>query len=115
MKILIPTIGTRGDLQPYIALSLGLQAAGLTPTIASHPFTRNLVESYGIPFAPIGPDIDIGRETAIIRGKSPNWVLGLMRVMKFSLFHAGTGTSRLASARPQHRPRYCLAHFCWKH
>lgn len=84
MKILIPTIGTRGDLQPYIALSLGLQAAGLTPTIASHPFMRNLVESYGIPFAPIGPDIDIGRETAIIRGKSPNWILGLIRVMKFS-------------------------------
>ncbi len=84
MKILIPTIGTRGDIQPYIALSIGLKAAGHTPTIASHPFLRDLVESYDISFAPIGPDIDIGLETAAIRGKSPNWIQGLMRVMKFS-------------------------------
>lgn len=84
MKVLIPTIGTRGDLQPYIALALGLQAKGHVPTLASHPFMRSLVESYELNFAPIGPDIDIGRETAIIRGKSRNWMSGFMRVMKFS-------------------------------
>lgn len=94
MKILIPTIGTRGDIQPYIALAIGLKAAGHTLTIASHPFLRGLVESYNLSFAPIGPDIDIGRETAIIRGKSPNWILGLMRVMKFSF-------SMLEQAHPE--------------
>ncbi len=84
MKIIIPTIGTRGDVQPYIALSLGLQKAGHTVTLASHPCMRTLVESYGVNFAPIGPDIDIAHETAIIRGKSPHWMIGFMRVMKFS-------------------------------
>lgn len=83
-KFLIPTIGTRGDVQPYIALALGLNHAGHETTIASHPCMRSLVESYGIHFAPMGPDIDIARETAVIRGHSPNWVLGFMRVMKFS-------------------------------
>ena len=28
MRITILTVGTRGDVQPYIALGLGLQAAG---------------------------------------------------------------------------------------
>jgi len=83
-KIIIPTIGTRGDVQPYIALALGLQEAGHVVTLASHPVMRSLVEIYNIPFAPIGPDIDIGYETALIRRKSPDWMVGFMRVMKFS-------------------------------
>ncbi len=84
MRILIPTIGTRGDLQPYMALVLGLQSAGRQPTIATHPSMHGLVTAYGINFAPIGPDIDIGHETAIIQGRSPNWVVGFLRVMRFS-------------------------------
>jgi UDP:flavonoid glycosyltransferase YjiC (YdhE family) len=84
MNIIIPTIGTRGDVQPYIALSLGLQRSGHAVTLASHPCMRTLVESYGVNFAPIGLDIDIAHETAIIRGKSPHWMIGFMRVMKFS-------------------------------
>jgi UDP:flavonoid glycosyltransferase YjiC (YdhE family) len=84
MKIIIPTIGTRGDVQPYIALSLGLQNSGHSVTLATHPCMRALVESYGVNFAPIGPDIDIAHETAIIRGKSSHWMIGFMRVMKFS-------------------------------
>ena len=84
MKIILPTIGTRGDLQPYIALALGLQTAGHLPIIATHPMMRGLVESYGLEFAPIGPDIDLGYEAAVIRGHSRNWMAGFLRVMKFS-------------------------------
>ncbi len=84
MKIIIPTIGTRGDVQPYIALAFGLQTAQHNVTLASHPAVRGLVKSYGVQFAPMGPDIDIGHETAVIRGRSPNWMIGFMRVMKFS-------------------------------
>jgi sterol 3beta-glucosyltransferase len=67
MKILIPTAGSRGDVQTYIALAIGLQSAGNEVTVATHPFMCTLVELYGVPFAPIGPDIDIGHETAVIR------------------------------------------------
>jgi sterol 3beta-glucosyltransferase len=84
MNVIIPTIGTRGDVQPYIALALGLGKAGHTVTLASHPCMRGLVESYGVPFAPMGPDIDIGHEAALIRAKSPHWMLGFMRVMRFT-------------------------------
>jgi sterol 3beta-glucosyltransferase len=35
MNILIITIGSRGDVQPYVALGVGLQAAGHRVTIAT--------------------------------------------------------------------------------
>jgi sterol 3beta-glucosyltransferase len=69
INIVIPTIGTRGDVQPYNALSLGLQKAGHDLTLASHPCMRVLVESYIVNFTPIGPDIDIGLEVAHIRAE----------------------------------------------
>lgn len=84
MKIVIPSIGTRGDVQPYIALAAGLQEAGHHVTLMSHPVMASLAASYGIPFRPMGPDIDLGYETAVIRGKSRNWLLGFLRVMRFS-------------------------------
>jgi hypothetical protein len=84
MKIFIPTIGTRGDAQPYISLASGLQQAGAQVTLATHPAMRTLVESYGVNFEPAGPDIDIGKETAAILASSPNWKLGFMQVMRFT-------------------------------
>lgn len=80
----IPTIGTRGDVQPYIALAIALKNAGHHAQVASHPCMRTLVESYGVDFSPIGPDIDIGLETATIQANAPHWAIGFMRVMKFS-------------------------------
>jgi MGT family glycosyltransferase len=84
MKIVIPTLGTRGDIQPYIALALGLQRAGHQVTLSTHPVMGDLVTSYGIPFAPMGPEIDIGREAARIRENARHWLIGFRRVMKFS-------------------------------
>jgi sterol 3beta-glucosyltransferase len=84
MKIVIPTIGSRGDVQPLIALAQGLQRAGHTVWVASHPIMKELVESHGVTFAPIGPDIDLAREVQEIRLRSPNLAIGLIRGMRFS-------------------------------
>uniref|UniRef100_A0A7C4L0R3 Glycosyltransferase n=1 Tax=Bellilinea caldifistulae TaxID=360411 RepID=A0A7C4L0R3_9CHLR len=84
MKIVISTIGTRGDVQPYLGLALGLEKAGHHVVLATHPCMRGLVESYNVCFAPMGPDIDIGYEAALIRANAPHWLLGFMRVMRFS-------------------------------
>jgi UDP:flavonoid glycosyltransferase YjiC (YdhE family) len=85
MKLAIFTVGTRGDVQPYIALSLGLQGVGHEVTLASHPAMRALVEAYGVPFAPIGPDIDVGAAATAIRGRSRNQLLSFIRVMQFTV------------------------------
>lgn len=83
MKVLIPTMGTRGDIQPYIALAKGLNNAGFNTTIATHPCWRDLIRKYHIEFASIGPDIDIEYEASVIRGSSKNWMLGVIKTMKF--------------------------------
>lgn len=57
MHIVIVTIGTRGDVQPYIALAQGLQRAGHAVTICTHSTFRSFVEDYGIGFASLAGDI----------------------------------------------------------
>jgi sterol 3beta-glucosyltransferase len=84
MKIVIPTLGTRGDVQPFIALAQGLTRAGHTVTLVSHACMRPLVESYNVAFAPMGPNIDLGQEAAAIRAHSRNAIVGLLRVMRFA-------------------------------
>lgn len=84
MKILIPTIGSRGDVQPFIALAQGLTRAGHKATLASHPLMKSLVESHGVIFQPMGPEIDLARQVAAIRQGSRNPAAGLIRVMRFS-------------------------------
>ena len=46
MRICILTIGTRGDVQPYIALGLGLKAAGHEVTISTLEEFKPLVHGY---------------------------------------------------------------------
>jgi len=51
MKIIICTFGTRGDVQPFVGLSIALKAAGHHPIIATSPQFRSFVEEYGIQWA----------------------------------------------------------------
>ncbi len=83
MRITIPTIGSRGDVQPFIALAQGLIQAGHVVTLASHPVMKTLVESHGVTFAPIGPDINLAEEISIIRRRARNTAIGLIQGMRF--------------------------------
>lgn len=56
LKITCLTIGTRGDVQPYIALCRRLNELGHTCTIATHKNFRHWIESNGIFFAEIEGD-----------------------------------------------------------
>ncbi len=49
--IVLLTSGTRGDVQPFIALALGLQSAGYRVRVAAHASERQLVENRSLPFA----------------------------------------------------------------
>ena len=88
MKICIPTIGTRGDVQPYIALAQRLAQSGHQATLATSPAMKNLVESHDVVFAPIGPDIHFATEMAAIRQKARSPIAGLVQGMRlgFNLF-----------------------------
>lgn len=51
MKIAVLAVGTRGDVQPYIALGLGLQAAGNDVRIAAASNFEQFISSYGLEYA----------------------------------------------------------------
>ncbi|KAG6866023.1 hypothetical protein C0991_009432 [Blastosporella zonata] len=50
------TIGSRGDVQPYISLAKGLMADGHRCKIATHGEFRDWIESHGIEFGYVGGD-----------------------------------------------------------
>ncbi|KAG8628988.1 hypothetical protein KVT40_002853 [Elsinoe batatas] len=50
------TIGSRGDVQPYIALCKGLLAEGHKPRIATHAEFEPWIRKHGIDFAPVDGD-----------------------------------------------------------
>ncbi|CAM1503579.1 Fc.00g011700.m01.CDS01 [Cosmosporella sp. VM-42] len=56
MKITCLTIGSRGDVQPYIALCKGLLAEGHKPRIATHAEFQGWIESHGIEFSRVEGD-----------------------------------------------------------
>lgn len=57
MNILMSTIGSRGDVQPLLALACELRDLGHEPRLCAPPNFKEWVESHGIGFVPIGPDV----------------------------------------------------------
>ncbi|MDP3554904.1 glycosyltransferase [Methylocystis sp.] len=56
-KILIATFGTLGDVNPFIGLGRALQRHGCVPVIATSEEYRDLVQSEGLDFRPMRPDL----------------------------------------------------------
>ena len=64
-RIVLTTFGSLGDLHPYIAVALGLQARGHEAVIATTRHYRQRIEARGIGFhavRPDGPDLDVDRD-----------------------------------------------------
>jgi sterol 3beta-glucosyltransferase len=54
--ITLITAGSRGDIQPYIALGLGLQANGHTACLATHAIFEDWIRSFNLEFSPVEGD-----------------------------------------------------------
>ena len=86
MRISILTVGTRGDVQPFVALGAGLQSAGHAVRLCTHPEFEALATGRGLAFAPVaagalsrGSETAEGRRWAQRQARwSPTWV-GLLR------------------------------------
>ena len=57
MRVLLSTIGSRGDVQPLVALGLELQSLGQEVRLCVPPDFREWIEGLGMPVTPIGPDL----------------------------------------------------------
>jgi len=56
MKVALVTFGTRGDVQPFVALAQGLARAGHEVFLVAPANFAGLAETYGIPFRPMSCD-----------------------------------------------------------
>ena len=63
MKIVLATFGSRGDVQPMLALSLALQSAGHRVLLAAPPEKGDWAQQMGCPFQPLGGNITAFIET----------------------------------------------------
>ena len=84
MKILLLTVGSRGDVQPFVALGYGLRSAGHEVTVAAPALFESFVREYGLGFAPLDDallklkDTDAGKNA--LEGKGGK--LALMKQVK---------------------------------
>jgi sterol 3beta-glucosyltransferase len=83
MKIALTTIGSRGDIQPYIALGIELQKYGHSVTILTHPWAKQIVSFYGLAHISVGYDIDIDYSAKQFVENSSNNLKGFKFALHF--------------------------------
>lgn len=67
MKALILTHGTRGDVQPYVALARALREAGHEAVLGAPASAAALAEPHGVPFAPAIDEMNAFMEQPRVR------------------------------------------------
>lgn len=71
-QLAIIASGSRGDVQPYIALGAGLKAIGHKVTVLSNENFEALVREAGLEFASTGPNVQEVLQSDEWRGKAEN-------------------------------------------
>ncbi|KAF1787275.1 Glycosyltransferase family 28, N-terminal domain [Phytophthora cactorum] len=56
MQICIMIVGTRGDVQPFLAIAKRLQQDGHRVRLATHKIYRDFITNHGVEFYPLGGD-----------------------------------------------------------
>lgn len=103
-NITILTIGSRGDIQPFCTLALGLMEKGYSVTLAASFNFADFVQELGIPFAPIAGDFQQLLSTpaglALLQGNTNVTLMGddLRWQQRLDAWHACQGSDLLIFA-----------------
>ncbi|MBI3862865.1 MAG: glycosyltransferase family 1 protein [Planctomycetia bacterium] len=80
-RLVVTSHGSIGDLHPYIAIALGLQARGHEAIFATGECYRKKIEDLGLSFRPVRPDCNWLDDPVVMRRIThPRW--GLARVIR---------------------------------
>jgi UDP:flavonoid glycosyltransferase YjiC (YdhE family) len=91
MRVLLSTIGSRGDVQPLVALAMQLKALGQEARVCAPPDFREWVEGFGVPFVPIGPEVRSTAKASRPSAAAPPTLEQVRQMM------AGTVTTQFAT------------------
>lgn len=79
MRVLLSTIGSRGDVQPLVALGMALKALGQEVRLCVPPDFQDWIEGLGMPVTPIGPELrGTGKASPSATPPSPEQLRQLM-------------------------------------
>jgi sterol 3beta-glucosyltransferase len=95
MRITILTYGSRGDVQPFVALALGLQKAGHQVELAAPHRFQGFIEASGIACMPLAGDPEIISQRLNDAGRNP---LRMVRAMSDYIFSIADQVARQAFA-----------------
>ena len=95
MKITILTYGSRGDVQPFLALALGLEKAGHRVKLAAPHRFEAFINRYGVPCVPLAGDPEIISQRLNDVGGSP---LGMVRAISDYVYSIADQVARQAFA-----------------
>jgi sterol 3beta-glucosyltransferase len=76
MKALLLTVGSQGDVQPFVALAIRLRADGHEAVLAAPAVFSGLASAYDVPFLPL--ELDMGQVGDAVAGRH-----GLRHVVRF--------------------------------
>jgi len=84
VRIAVVALGTRGDVQPYLALAKGLVARGHRATLVTHETFAGLAHEHGVPVAPLTGDVLAAMRSERLAGASeePNFVVVTLRAAR---------------------------------
>ncbi len=76
-RIVLATLGLLGDLHPYFAIGLALEARGHEAVLATYECYRRKIERAGLGFQAVRPDCDwVSGPVATGRQGGRGWVCG---------------------------------------
>jgi sterol 3beta-glucosyltransferase len=76
MKALLLTVGSQGDVQPFVALAVRLRAGGHEAVLAAPAIFSGLASAYDVPFVPL--ELDMGQVGDAVAGR-----YGLRHMLRF--------------------------------
>ena len=80
-RVVLTTVGSWGDVLPYVAIALGLRDRGHSAIVATSACYREKVEALGVGFHAVRPDSDWVADAELMRRRSHRG-LGLIRIAR---------------------------------
>jgi len=93
MEITVLTYGSRGDVQPFLALAVGFQKVGHAVKLAAPHRFNNFVNAYGVPFVPLAGDPEVISQRLNDAGTNP---LRMVQAMSNYIFSIANQVARQA-------------------
>lgn len=95
MRILLSTIGSRGDVQPLVALGLQLMELGQEVHMCVPPDFRDWIEGFGITVTPIGPELrSTGKTNPMATPRTPEQIRQIMEETVATQFETITAAAQ---------------------